>query len=184
MITKLKKPGFTLVEVLVIISITGLILPTLFGIIFTLLRLQFQVSQLTRLKETGDFITNQIAYTIRENAGEVNNADCSSIFPIDISNFIAFKDLSGKCFGYYLNDTGNLYLVAALDSSVSSGTTSSTLINGSDTDFPVLVESAQMDKIESNLAKFKLVLKTEQTVTNLPAQKLSYQFYTYIRKRN
>lgn len=180
MIFNLKKHGFTLVEVLVIISITGLILPTLFGIIFTLLRLQYQVEQLTRLKESGDFVTNQIIYTIREHASKVDSDDeCGSVFLTIVTSpsaYVLFKDGKDNCFGYYVENNKLL--------SYGSGVPlqGTTLIDNTDTDFPILVESAQMQAINKELARFKLVLKTQPTVSYLPEQKLSYQFYTYIRK--
>lgn len=182
--SKTKNAGFTLIELVVVIAITGIILPSLFTIIFTLLRLQIQLTQIQRLKEVGDYASNNMITTIRTNAKRVAT-DC-----LDDSRFnrilettsssIMFEDRFGNCFGYYIYDNKLASISAALDPQ---SYYSTYLINNTDSDFEITVDSSQssMEVVSNKLAKIKLNLKYQPKVDYLQVQSLGYQFYSYIR---
>ncbi len=182
MVYKKIKHGFTLIETIVVIALVGLILPTIFSIVFTLLRLQIQVSQLQRLKEVGDYVTSQMIYTIRTNAKEVDDTCKNEIeFSQSLSDSISvmFRDRSDNCFGYYIKDNH----LASISAVLAPPTYSLTLIDDSDTDFPVVVnvDGSTLEKVETKLAKIRLSLSTVPRVSYLTTQTLVYQLFTYIR---
>ncbi|OGK66302.1 hypothetical protein A2313_03670 [Candidatus Roizmanbacteria bacterium RIFOXYB2_FULL_41_10] len=183
MVYKRPQKGFTLVEIIVVIAIIGLILPAMFSIVFTLLRLQIQISQLQRLKEVGDFVTNQMTYTIRTNAHKVDETCLSeaefSLSLAGASESVMFRDRSDNCFGYYIKDNQ----LASISAVLNAPSYSQVLISNSDTDFPVTVnsEDSSLEKIETRLAKIKLSLSTIPRVSYLPTQTLTYQLFTYLR---
>jgi len=178
---KNQKNGFTLVEIMVVITITGLILPIFFNIVSTLVRLQTQISHLQRLKETGDYISSQISHNVRQYAVRIDDDTCSTIFSSQVSDATAslfFVDKADKCFGYYSKDN-NFYLIAEPEASVED----TTLIDKEDDDISISVESEslKLTRLESDLASIRFNLVSNPKVSYLKPQSLSYQFYVYIR---
>lgn len=176
---KIVLKGFTLVEVIVVIAVVGLLLPVLFGIIFSLLRLQYEVSQLQRLKEVGDYATNQMAYVVRQNAKSIDiDDDCyNQLFLSGINDYLFFKDSTGQCLGFYIE---NNVLKQADYLSGSANTVD--LISSSDSDFSIVVEDTSQFSANNDLAKVKLVLTTDSQVSYVNDETLTYRFYLYLRK--
>jgi len=172
----MKRRGFTLIEMMITVAIVGLVLPVLFGIIFSLVRLQVQVNQLQRLKETGDYVSNQILNTVRQEAISVANEECFDKVELGGSTtYLLFENKTDTtCFGYYVNDS-KLYAVDEVGSK--------TLVGEDDTDFPVEISSdgLTMTEINDYLAKISFTIVTTPETSFLKPQSLSYQFYLYLR---
>lgn len=179
MISKFRKTGFTLIEVMVVTSVVALLLPTLFAIVFTLLRLQYQTGQLQRLKETGDYVSNLIINQVKRKAISIDNSNCSTVLQSQIQgdNFLLFRDRANLCFGYYEHNQ-QLYQVAESGSLI----TNSILIQQSDTDFPIQVSQLTFDLQNNRLAKAHMTLKHQPNVSYLKDETLEYRFYIYIRE--
>jgi len=182
MIYRPKENGFTIIEVIVVIAVTAIILPVFFNIIFSLFRLQYQNEQLKRIKEIGDYVSDQTLFLVRQNANTVddNNSCLNELsVPAEVSQYLFFRDRGNECFGFYF-DNGKLEQVS------NSGTVSNnvTLISGGDLDYAVAVDesTSQMKVINDTLAQITLVLKSEPRTDYLKAQTLTYQYYIYIRR--
>lgn len=65
--------GFTLIEFLVVFSIVTLVIPSLFGLTYTLIRQQGRIIALQVVKRQGDLVLNHMKTTIRNNARGVYN---------------------------------------------------------------------------------------------------------------
>ena len=173
--------GFSMIELVVVIAITGIILPSLFSIIFTLLRLQIQLTQLQRLKEVGDYVSDVMINTIKTNAKTVD-ASCLTESPFntigETDSNIMFRDRFDNCFGYFVKDEKLSSISAVLKAEDDYKTD---LISGEDSDFQVTVIEPEMTKETDKLAKIKFTVQYQPKVNYLTTQKLHYQFYTYIR---
>ena len=60
--------GFTLIEFLVVLSIIVFIVPSLFGLIYSLLRQQSRIIALQEVKRQGDLVYNHMKVAIKNNA--------------------------------------------------------------------------------------------------------------------
>ncbi len=60
--------GFTLIEVIVVVGAIMIIMPALFGIIFSLFRQQIKIYRLSEVKRQGDYALSIIENTIRSSA--------------------------------------------------------------------------------------------------------------------
>jgi len=106
--------GFTLIETIITVGITGLILPVIFAIVFVIIQQQTKIIRLQEVKRQGDFVFSNMKTTIRNSAIEIysdsslveSNLKCndtdSSYDPVDSSNFY-FKDKIGNWFRYSLS---------------------------------------------------------------------------------
>ncbi|MFA9288589.1 MAG: prepilin-type N-terminal cleavage/methylation domain-containing protein [Weeksellaceae bacterium] len=70
---KSKKTGFTLIEILIVIGIIGVIIPTLFTIIFIILQQQARIYRLVETKRQGDYMLTFIKEKITREAGGIVN---------------------------------------------------------------------------------------------------------------
>lgn len=59
------KKGFSLIEVIVVISVVAFVLPAIFGIVFSVLKQQIQVYKLTEVKRQGDSALTTIQNLVR-----------------------------------------------------------------------------------------------------------------------
>jgi len=108
----LKKSGFTLIEIIVVLGILGLILPVMFSIIFSITRQQTRVYVLSTVKREGDNALNIIENMIRNNAGaifsdqELLNQVCNTTDYDggDGSNFY-ISDKTGQWFKFSLSNS-------------------------------------------------------------------------------
>ncbi len=63
-----KQSGFTIVEMIIVIAVTGLIIPAFFSIVFVIIQQQAKIIALQEVKRQGDFILNTLENTIRGSA--------------------------------------------------------------------------------------------------------------------
>lgn len=89
-----KHLGFTLIEVIVVLAVVGVVLPTFFTLFYSILRQQVKVYRLTQVKRQGDFIMSTLENTIRSNAYRLYNGAvevCAPTLPAN-GNVTAFQD--------------------------------------------------------------------------------------------
>lgn len=111
-----KNLGFTLIEFLVVLSIMLLIVPTMFGIMYALLRQQTRIVALQEVKRQGDLVFNHIKTKIRNSATAPYNGSLAS--PTAICD-TAPSTLASQPLMYFLNAAGgNQYFGYSLSSSV------------------------------------------------------------------
>ncbi len=65
------KKGFTLIEIIVVISVIGLTLPAVFAIIFSILQQQTKIYRLSEVKRQGDYVLSNLENTIRNSAVKI-----------------------------------------------------------------------------------------------------------------
>lgn len=104
----MKKKGFTLVEMLVVFSVIALVIPSIFAIIFTVIREQAKILRLSTAKREGDYALNLINNQIRNRALSIHSdspADATNEICRDVetvsSSSLYFKDERDAWFGYY-----------------------------------------------------------------------------------
>lgn len=64
----IREKGFTLIEFLIVLSIVVFIVPSVFGLIYSLLRQQSRIIALQEVKRQGDLAFNHIKVNIKNNA--------------------------------------------------------------------------------------------------------------------
>jgi type II secretory pathway pseudopilin PulG len=104
----MKKPGFTFIEVLVVFSIVALVVPSIFAIIFAVLREQTKILRLSTAKREGDYALNIMGSVIRNRALSIHsdsptddtNQVCRKVESVSAGS-LYFKDDTGAWFGYY-----------------------------------------------------------------------------------
>lgn len=118
---RLQVRGFTLIEFLVVLGIIVLLVPSIFGLIYSLLRQQGRIVALQEVKRQGDLVFNHMKVTIKNNAGAPysdlagTTAVCTSaVAPDDTfstNTAIYFLDGSdvNSYFGYKLEGTSISY---------------------------------------------------------------------------
>ncbi|QQG43923.1 MAG: type II secretion system protein [Candidatus Roizmanbacteria bacterium] len=110
---KKKRLGFTLIEMLIVISAIGLTLPALFSIFYVILNQQIKVYRLTEVKRQGDYILGKMDSMIRSNA--VGIYSDSGLATVKCSNTLgnnSYSSTGGSDF--YLKDKNNNYFQFAL----------------------------------------------------------------------
>ncbi len=112
------KWGFTLIEMIIVVSVIAVMLPLIFSIIFSILRSQVKVYRLAQVKREGDSALVAMETTIRNSAIGVysdqtmTSPQCDDFllrpsYPAsDGSNFY-FQDTKGNYFRYSLS-SGNI----------------------------------------------------------------------------
>jgi len=177
--------GFTIIEMITVVAIIGVTLPAVFAIIFNLLRLSLQLSQLQRVKEVGDYITNQITQTVRTNAVRIDSTCATGTLHLVPSgtNYLLFRDRSDTCFGYSLISSGSEVTLASVSAALPIAYNYSTTLvtNASSDNYPLTVEDLHFTEINLHLARVSFDLVSNPTVDYLQPQRLSYRFYLYIR---
>lgn len=99
--------AFTFVEMVVVIGIISIALPTLYAIFFLILQQQVKIVRLAEVKRQGDFVVNSIESLIRRNAQTIHSG-----IPSDSpSNKICFPPGSGTTTTplYFRDKTGNYF---------------------------------------------------------------------------
>ena len=105
---KQNQRGFSFVEMIIVVAIIMLVIPTVFTLFFLLIRTQIESSSLSKVKNEGDRIRATIISTIRNEAGAVlsisDTPDCQSSLGLFYTSDTCFQggDLSGssEIFGY------------------------------------------------------------------------------------
>ena len=103
-----KKKAFTLIEMIVVISILGLIMPVIFTVIFGIVREQVKIFRLSQIKEEGDFVLNTLGNTIRGNIVSIHSASppdstniiCDTVGASTPSTVLYFLDKDANWLGY------------------------------------------------------------------------------------
>jgi competence protein ComGC len=128
----MKNKGFTFIEMLVVITATLIIIPSLFTIVFSIVRSQTKIFKITQAKKEGDYLLNVITTTIRNRAISIHSGqpvsetnkvcrDISDTTPYE-GTAIYFNDDTNKWFGFLLENSkvasasqvisGNQYLTS------------------------------------------------------------------------
>lgn len=189
-----KRFGFTIIEIIIVVAVVGITLPAIFTIIFNLLRLNLQLSQLQRVKEVGDYVSNTMISTVRRNAFRIDPSCATEVLQgvvsdPQVSQSILFRDRTDICFGYYLKsvtDSGVTTVTlasasAAFDPDIMEDYSTTMVVNDSSDNFPLTITDLQFTAINSHLARVSFKLVSNPTVNYLKPQELSYQYYIYIR---
>jgi type II secretory pathway pseudopilin PulG len=130
-----RKKSFTLIEMIVVIATIGLVLPTLFAIIFSILQQQVKIQRLSIVKREGDYVLNVIENTIRNYGESIHSATpptesnkiCQSS---SLENASYFKDKFGNWFRFYLDTTNS---ISSESSVLNNGSPGSVSLNSSQT---------------------------------------------------
>jgi len=69
------KKAFTFVEILVVLGIVSLTLPSLFAIIFTIFQQEARIYALKDVKQQGDYVLENIKFTIQQKALKIVDED-------------------------------------------------------------------------------------------------------------
>lgn len=113
-----KNNGFTLIEFLVVLSIIVFIIPSLFGLMYALLRQQSRIIALQEVKRQGDLVFNHMKTTIKNSATATYNntlvsptAICTTSPTSSSGNLMYFLSSNGvnSYFGYSMSGTGIVY---------------------------------------------------------------------------
>ena len=169
------KKGFTIIEIIVVITVIGLMLPLFVSIFFSITRLQMQLLAMQELKEQGDFVRDQIISTVRNNAALIDST-CSSIaLPGSDQTHLCFYDVNNIPFAYAVDNSAN---VASYSAALAGPIY---LLDGSSTTVPIHVASPSFTAVDTKTAQFKYTVVYTPVVDYLPQQTLTYQFYTYLR---
>lgn len=119
---KSKKDGYTLVELLMVISILGLILPAIFSILIIILQQQARIYELSTVKREGDNILNLLkAKIVNEATGVINQngtGQCvtsGTKYEPDLSNNFTLKTKISS-FYYHADNTLKLNNTVSLHS--------------------------------------------------------------------
>lgn len=105
--------GFTLIEFLVVLSIIVFLVPSLFGLMFALLRQQSRIIALQEVKRQGDLVYNHMKVSIKNSAAsaysDFGTTQICVTSPTSVDNLgsMYFLDAASlnTYFGYKLNGT-------------------------------------------------------------------------------
>lgn len=167
--------GFTLIEFLVVLSIVVFIVPSLFGLMYSLLRQQSRIIALQEVKRQGDLVFNHMKTTIKNSATATYNGTLASPTAICTTSgsswtggAMYFLDTTGvnSYFGYSLSGTGIVYektSVATTQLTNASVTVSNLVlgcINSSDFSTPLLNVSYTVTQPDNNVSlNYKTLIK-------------------------
>lgn len=134
--------GFTLIEFLVVFSIVTLVVPSLFGLTYTLIRQQGKIIALQAIKRQGDQVLNHMRTSIRNSAvGTYNGTVASPIAicttggsssPTNTRMYFGKAGATASYFGYSTTvdaSTGKSVAQYELDGSTSRLTSTSVTIS-------------------------------------------------------
>ena len=99
-----KNKGFTLIEMIVVISTIALSLPILFSIVFTILQQQTKIYRLTEVKRQGDYVLNTMENLIKNYAASVHSSQ-----PPSENNKICQWQNEQTINGYFLDKFGSYF---------------------------------------------------------------------------
>lgn len=71
--TKKTNRGYTLIEVLIVITILGIIMPAVFSILYVILQQQAKIAEMTEVKRQGDYVMQFMKEKITREASGVRN---------------------------------------------------------------------------------------------------------------
>ena len=141
------KKGFSLVEMITVIAIMAFVLPSVFAIVFAVLKQQVKIYRLTEVKRQGDIVFNTLSTTIRNDATEIYS-DASLTSATQLCNndtFIGGTPPSDGTALYFKNRKSQWFHFVNQSSTISlSSSTGSTYPNGSLTSSKIRITNFQM----------------------------------------
>lgn len=198
----MKKKSFTFIEMIVVISIVSLVIPSIFAIIFAILREQVKIVRMSIVKREGDYALNLITNTIRNNALSVhtdhpvtdsneicktaNNQATPSAYPL------FFKNKTGDWFGYGIISNKissySSYVIPTITVSPTSAFTSLELtsLNTSIQNFLIGCSNSYAYGLPVVSISFDICYKTSSgdCVSSRPEEIVNLHYQTKIRLRN
>jgi len=107
---KKKLVGFTLIEMIVVIAVIAVTLPSIFAIVFGITRQQTKIYRISKVKKEGDYILNLLTNTIRNSAVSIHSSSPATIFNVICRIVVSpapttslyFLDSTNNWFGYSL----------------------------------------------------------------------------------
>jgi prepilin-type N-terminal cleavage/methylation domain-containing protein len=172
----MKRSGFTIIEMVVVISIIALILPVFFSIVYTLIKQQTQILVLQRIKESGDFASQRVVSLIKNNAVSIDT-NCSSVelqaYIQGASAVMCFEDRFGNPFTIYIDEQSKMASASALTGEV--------ILIGNSTDFPLTVTDANFTESSPESIKLNFKVNFIPTTADLVPQNIVYRNYIYLR---
>ncbi len=186
-IHKTSQKGFSFVEMIIVVAIIMLVIPTVFTLFFLLIRTQIESSSLSKIKKEGDRIRATIISTVRNEAGAVLDSseppNCGSSLGLFYTNNVCFQggDLSGasEVFGYDVRGT-DLYRY-------DEDTSTPLMIRDATTYFPI--ETSVIDGttpilryISPELVQVSYKLTYVPRTDIVRPQSLIYSFFVTLRK--
>lgn len=108
----MNKKAFTIIEILIVTSMIGLMMPVIFTVMFVVIRQEARIFALTTVKTQGDFILNAMKLNIRNQAISVHNAYpgtslneiCTTVSATPVvQNPLILRDRAGNSF--YFSET-------------------------------------------------------------------------------
>jgi len=98
---KNKKKGFSLLEIIVVLGVLGLLLPSVFGIVYIIMQQQLRIHRLSQTKQQGDLVLNYMKESISRNAVGVGSALGS---PQCVNSASTYSNASGE-FNFTLDNS-------------------------------------------------------------------------------
>jgi prepilin-type N-terminal cleavage/methylation domain-containing protein len=120
----MNKHGFTFIEIVVVIAVLIIALPSLFSIIFTILQQQTKLNRISIVKREGDYVVNILKNDIRNRAYKLYS---NTNIPIDPNAEIC-SDLSSQTPVSMFVDNGNNWFIYNITGE-RIASTSATIIN-------------------------------------------------------
>lgn len=122
--------GFTLIEMIVVIAVIAVTLPSIYTIVFGIARQQTKIYRISKVKKEGDYILNLISNVIKNNAVSIHsnhpttdlNEVCKNVPSSETAASLYFQDSTNNWFGYLLtsnvisSDSSNLGSPISLNS--------------------------------------------------------------------
>ena len=102
--------GFTLIEMIVVIAVIAITLPSIYVIIFGIVRQQTKIYRISKVKKEGDYILNIISNIIKNNAVSIHstfpatdlNEVCKNVPSSETATSLYFQDSTNNWFGFSL----------------------------------------------------------------------------------
>lgn len=124
--------GFTLIEMIVVIAVIAVTLPSVFAIVFTIVRQQTKIYRISKVKKEGDYILNLISNAIKNSAVSIHSSSpattlneiCLLVQSPAPTTSLYFQDSTNNWFGYLSasntisSASSNLGSPAALNSNI------------------------------------------------------------------
>jgi competence protein ComGC len=174
-----RKKSFTLIEMIVVISTIGLVLPALFAIIFSILQQQVKIQRLSIVKREGDYVLNVMENIIRNYAVKIYSensfttercvTDNPTYGPSNGSNFF-FRDKSDRWYNFYQNSNNISSNSANLSSPVNLNSSQTKITNFSIQCYRTSLYSSPVVNISFTIEYNTTSLRVEEKVTPLTYQ--------------
>jgi prepilin-type N-terminal cleavage/methylation domain-containing protein len=174
---QVKKSGFTIIEMVVVISIMGLILPVFFTIIYTLIKQQTQILVLQRIKENGDFASRRVVSLVLNNAVSIDASCTSSELQDYLQNAeskICFEDSFGNPFTIYTDDQDRMASASAITGEV--------ILIGNSADLDLTVTDATFAQTDPKSIRINFKVNFIPKTADLVSQSMVYRNYVYLRQ--